>query len=252
MTLWHKPVAALIIALAVVAAGCSDSGNESSRRDHDDEREQGGRARHARLLRDPQAGEGRLRAGERAQADDPAGRRRRRDGQPGAPDEGESPGRRSLRDRQQPALAGARRGPVRALRGRLPRVRRCALPDRPNPCGDPDRPRRCVPQRRPDVVRLARNCTAADARRPDAAALQGSARRREPGHLDARAGLHARHHREVRRGRLAGLLAPAADERRARRRRLGGGVYDRSSPAPAAARGSGRSSSPTPRARRPR
>ena len=30
MTLWHKPVAALIIALAVVAAGCSDSGNGSS------------------------------------------------------------------------------------------------------------------------------------------------------------------------------------------------------------------------------
>ncbi len=102
--------------------------------EHDDEREQGGRARDARLLRDPQAGEGRLRAGERAQADDPAGRRRRRDGQPGAPDEGESPGRRSLRDRQQPALAGARRGPVRALRGRLPRVRRCALPHRPDPC----------------------------------------------------------------------------------------------------------------------
>ena len=100
-----------------------------------------------------------------------------------------------------------------------------ALPDRPDPCGDADRPRRRLPQRRPEVVRLARSRAAADARRPDAAALQGPARRREPRHLDARAGLHARHHREVRRGRLAGLLAPAAGERRARRRRLGGGVH---------------------------
>ena len=30
MTLWHKVVAALIIAVAVVAAGCSDSGDGSS------------------------------------------------------------------------------------------------------------------------------------------------------------------------------------------------------------------------------
>ena len=36
-----------------------------------------GRARHARLVRDPEAGQGRVRAGERAEAADPPGRRRR-------------------------------------------------------------------------------------------------------------------------------------------------------------------------------
>ena len=56
------------------------------------------------------------------------------------------------------------------------------------------------------------------------AALPRPARGREPGHLVARARVPARDDRAVRRGRLAGLLAQAARERRARRRRLGGGV----------------------------
>ena len=68
--------------------------------------------------------------------------------------------------------------------------------------------------------------SAEDARGPDDAALPQAARRREPRHLDAGARVHARDRRPVRRERLAGLLEPAARERRARRRRLGGGVHD--------------------------
>ena len=115
----------------------------------------------------PKAGEGRVRAGERAEADDPAGRRRRRDGQPGAPDEGQPAGRRALRHRQQPALARARRGPVRAVHGR--RASTCVdarLPARPDARGDAGRPRRRLPQRRQALVRLPRRRAAGDARRP--------------------------------------------------------------------------------------
>ena len=62
------------------------------------------------------------------------------------------------------------------------------------------------------------------ARRPDAARVRRPPRRREPGDLDARARVHARDDRALRRGSLAGVLGGAARERRPRRRRLGGGV----------------------------
>ena len=47
-------------------AGCGGSADSGTQRR--------GRARHPRLLRDPEAGQGRVRAGERAEAPDPAGR----------------------------------------------------------------------------------------------------------------------------------------------------------------------------------
>ena len=58
-------------------------------------------------------------------------------------------------------------------------------------------------------------------RRPRAPPLPRSARRREPGDVDARARVHARDDRRVR-GRVEGLLEQAPCERRPRRRRLGG------------------------------
>ena len=85
-----------------------------------------------------------------------------------------------------------------------------------------------------------------------AAALQEPARRREPRHLDARAGVHARHDREVRRERLAGLLARSCGRTACSPSTAGRRRTPPSSPAPAAARATGRSSSPTRRARRPR
>ena len=68
-----------------------------------------GRARHARLVRGLEGGEGRVRARDGAEAADPPGGRRRRGAQPRAADGGQPAGRRPLRRRQQPALAGARR-----------------------------------------------------------------------------------------------------------------------------------------------
>ena len=62
---------------------------------------------------------------------------------------GDPAGRRPLRDRQQPALERARRGPVRAVRGEGPRPRRGRVPDRSDAPRDADRPRRRLPQHRP-------------------------------------------------------------------------------------------------------
>ena len=130
--------------------------------------------------------------------------------QPRAADEGQPAGRRPLRDRQQPALARARRGPVRAVRGDRASTRvdgRYRLD--PTHRVTPDRPRRRLPQHRQELVRVPRHRPAEDARRPDEAALPQAARRREPRHLDAGARVHARHRRPLRRERLAGLLAPS-------------------------------------------
>ena len=69
----------------------------------------------------------------------------------------------ALRDRQQPALAGARRGPVRAVRAPAGSIRRCrAYRLDPSHSRDADRPRRRLPQRRQGLVRLARRRAAAD------------------------------------------------------------------------------------------
>ena len=74
------------------------------------------------------------------------------------------------------------------------------------------------------LVRLAQGVSADDARRPDPRPLPEPARRREPGDVVSRAGVPPRDRRDVRRpGWETYWRAPR--ERRAGRRRLGGGVH---------------------------
>ncbi len=113
-----SPRSILVAAAVVAVAGC---GGDRGRADR-------GRAPHARLVRDLEGGQGRVRGGERADAADPPGRGRERDAQPRAPDRRRPAGRRDLRDRRLRPLARARRRPARGVplgraRGRRPGVR---------------------------------------------------------------------------------------------------------------------------------
>ena len=86
------------------------------------------------------------------------------------------------------------------------------------------------------------------ARRPHRPAIRGHPRRRERGHLHPGARLPARDGRPLRRARLGALLESAPREPRSRRGRLGGGIQ-RAVLRRRTATGTGRSSSPTRRAR---
>ena len=132
------------------------------------------------------------------------------------------------------------------------RSRRCALPDRSEPRGDADRPRRRLPQRRPEVVRLARDRTAADARRPHAtrATASCSSSRTPPPRPPGSRSCSPRSRSSA---RAAGRTTGAGCGRTACSPSTAGKRRTRpASPVPAAARASARSSSPTPRARRQR
>ena len=192
-----------------------------------------------------------VRAGERPEAPDPEGGRRGRSRDPGAPDGRQSGGRRPLRRRQQPRRAHARGRGLRAVRAAGARDGRSRAAARPGAPRDAHRPRGGMPQLRQALVRGAGASPTPLPRRPHALRVPQPARRREPGHVDAGPRVHARDHRTVRRP-LAGLLAQAPGEWRARRRRLGGGVHGTFLGRRGQQRASARSSSPTLRALRPR
>jgi thiamine transport system substrate-binding protein len=95
-----------------------------------------------------------------------------------------------------------------------------------------------LPQLRQGMVRRPEHPTSAHPGRPHPPALPRPARRREPGDVDARARVHARHDRGVRR-EVAGVLAQASSERRPRRWTAGRTRTTPASPAQRAARGTG-------------
>ena len=105
-----------------------------------------------------------------------------------------------------------------------PGHRRRAVPARSGPPRHADRPRRRVPQLRSRVLHVASAGRPAVAGGPHQAGVQGLARDREPGDVDSRPGLPARHGGQVRPGRLAGLLEAAEGQRRDRVGRVGAGV----------------------------
>ena len=116
---------------------------------------------------------------------------------------------------------------------------------------DADRPRRGLPQLRQRSGSRARDRRR---RRLDELlepALPRPARRREPGHVHTRPRVPARHDRRATARTAGRSTGAAARQRRARRRRLEE-AYTALLLRPAAARGSGRSSSRTRRARPPR
>ena len=120
------------------------------------------------------------------------------------------------------------------------------------PTGDADRPRRRLPQRRPEVVRLAWSCAATVARRPDRsrATRTCSSSRTPPPRRPGSRSCSPRSRSSARAaGRTTGAsCGPTACSPSTAGRRRTPPAF----PAPAAARASGPSSSPTRRARRPR
>ena len=206
-------VGALVLAGMLTAAGCGGGGSTPT----------GGRARHARLVRDLEGRRAGVREGERPPAAHPPGRRRQRDAQPGAPHRRRPPGRRHLRDRRQRVVPCGRGRPARGVPlpgalGRRPRLCRA------RPARHADRSRRGLPERRPGLVHVARGGAADEPRRSDPVPLPEPARGGEPRDLLPRARVPPRDGRDVRRP-LGGVLARAPGERRPRRRRLGGGVH---------------------------
>ena len=150
------------------------------------------------------SGARRVHEADRHQGQDPAGGRRRRRAQPGDPHQVEPDRRRVLRRRQHVPQPRARRGRVR--RGTRPPE----LDDVPTEYQlDPSH--RLTPIDHGDVCinydkqwfaqQAARGPD--DARRSHEARVQGTARRREPGDVVARPRVPARHHRALRRRRLA-------------------------------------------------
>ena len=187
---------------------------------------EGGRARHARLLRRLEARPCRVRAGDRADA---AGSSRPA-----------TPASRSTERSSPPATRRATSSSASTTtccRARSTTIcsRRTSRPSSPQVPAeyDLDDEHRVTPVDHGEVcLNVDRGWfasrdldAAARLRRPARPALPRPARRREPGHVHARARLPARHDRAVRRGGLARLVAPPARERGARRRRLGGGVH---------------------------
>ena len=189
--------------------------------------------------------------GERPEAEDPQGRRRGR-GRDASPAHRREPrGRRAVRHRQQPRRARSRRRRLRAVRVASAHGGRSGARARRRASRDADRPRRGLPELRQGMVRESRPRAAARPRR----------RRRSPRYREllvvenpatSTPGLAFMLATIARFGEgLAGLLAQAASQRRARRGRLGRGLHGPLS-GPSGVAGSGRSWSPTRRARRPR
>ena len=149
---------------------------------------------------------------------------------------------------------GARRGPLRALRGAGPRRRS-------TPRYVLDAEHRVTPIDYGDVCLNYDKAWFAEhpdvpvpdvARGPRRPGLQGPARGREPGHVVARPRLPARHRRPLRRGRLAGVVDGACGPTASRWPTAGRTPTTARSPAAAPARATARSSCRTRRARRPR
>ena len=131
-------------------------------------------------------------------------RRRRHDRQPVGVHRRRPGRRRDVRHRQHVPVPRARRRRVRALRvtGAGRRARRARA--RPEPPRDADRRRRRVRQLREGRVR--RRDAAGRPRRPDRPDVRRPVRHREPRDVVARLRVPARDDREVRRGRVGGLL----------------------------------------------
>ena len=185
-----------------------------------------------------------------------ARRRRRGGGQPGHPDPRQPAGRRPLRRRQHLPVARARRGHLRAVRSRGPRIR-CPPSCSSTPSTASRRSTTATSASTTTATRLSKRATLL--RRGDLEDLRRSrlrrpARRREPGHLVARPGVHAGDDRPLRRrGRLhvARLLGRPARQRR-RSSPLAGKRPTTAPSRAVRARAIGRSSSRTRRARWPR
>ena len=111
--------------------------------------------------------------------------------------QGQPAGRRAVRHRQHVPHPRARRGPLRALRRAGARRRSTGElhldPTAPRHARSTTATCASTTTRRGSPTHGARR--ARDARGPHRAGVQGPARRREPGHLVARARLPARHHR---------------------------------------------------------
>ena len=183
----------------------------------------------ARLLGDAAGSGPRLRARQRLRPGDHPERRRRRADQQAGADQGPADRRRGLRHRQHlrvAGTAGGRRGRPRGGRRAAPHRGAGARRGRRVGAGAGGLGRRVRQHRRP-VVRRRGAGAAADCRRPDRPALRGPLR--HPGRRDVVAGvrLPAVHGRDLRRGRLAGLLARPGGQRRPGQRRLDRGVRGR-------------------------
>ena len=167
----------------------------------------------------------RVRARERPAAPDPPGGRRERDAEPRAAHRRRPAGRRHLRDRRQRALASDRRRPARGVPARRAGVGRRHVRGAVRP-GDADRPRRGVPQRRPRL-----GSPSAGSRRPSRLEDLTEPRYRNllvvENPATSSPGLAFLLATVARFGEdgWSVLLARASGERRARGRRLGGGVH---------------------------